>query len=125
MTAGIWCGRLTMLDIDVVLFYGRDGGEAHEHTSRRRTLETIGLVHPRPEAVTSPLFQAADPFFYALDKVQVKYEMLRAHFCDGDTVTAAARSHGYSRAEFYLVAAAFDEAGMTGLLDERRGRKGR
>jgi len=39
-------------------------------------------------------------------------------------VTAAARSHGYSRAEFYLVAAAFDEAGMTGLLDERRGRKG-
>jgi transposase len=94
------------------------------NTSRRRTLETIGLVHPRPEAVTSPLFQAADPFFYALDKVQVKYEMLRVHFCDGDTVTAAARSHGYSRAEFYLVAAAFDEAGMTGLLDERRGRKG-
>ena len=94
------------------------------NTSRRRTLETIGLVHPRPEAVTSPLFQAADPFFYALDKVQVKYEMLRAHFCEGDTVTAAARSHGYSRAEFYLVAAAFDEAGMTGLLDERRGRKG-
>ena len=42
----------------------------------------------------------------------------------GHTVTAAARSHGYSRAEFYLVAAAFDEAGMTGLLDERRGRKG-
>ncbi len=60
------------------------------NTSRRRVLETIGLVHPRPEAVTSPLFQAADPFFFALDKVQVKYEMLRAHFCEGDTVTAAA-----------------------------------
>ena len=42
------------------------------NTSRRRTLETIGLVHPRPEAVTSPLFQAADPFFYALDKVQAR-----------------------------------------------------
>jgi len=50
--------------------------------------------------------------------------MLRAHTVDGDTVTAAARSHGYSRAEFYLVAAAFEQAGMTGLLDERRGRKG-
>ena len=60
----------------------------------------------------------------ALDKVQVKYEMLRAHFGDGDTVTAAAAAHGYSRAEFYLVAAAFEHAGMTGLLDERRGRKG-
>ena len=39
-------------------------------------------------------------------------------------MTAAAGAHGYSRAEFYLVATAFDEAGMTGLLDERRGRKG-
>jgi transposase len=54
----------------------------------------------------------------------VKYEMLRAHLVEGDTVTDAARTHGYSRAEFYLVAAAFEERGMTGLLDERRGRKG-
>jgi transposase len=91
--------------------------------SRRDALETAGLVHPRPEAVTSPLFRH-DDFFFALDKVQVKYEMLRAHFVEGDTVTEAARSHGYSRAEFYLVAAAFEESGMTGLLDERRGRKG-
>jgi hypothetical protein len=74
--------------------------------------------------VTSPLFAGTEPFFFAMDKVQVKYEMLRAHFCEGNTVTAAARSHGYSRAEFYLVAAAFDEGGMTGLVDERRGRKG-
>jgi transposase len=93
------------------------------NNSRRDALEAAGLVHPRPEAVTSPLFQQND-FFFALDKVQVKYEMLRAHFVEGDTVTEAARSHGYSRAEFYLVAAAFDESGMTGLLDERRGRKG-
>jgi hypothetical protein len=94
------------------------------NNNRRRVLENSGLSHPRPEAVTSPLFAGSEPFFFALDKVQVKYEMLRAHFCAGDTVTAAARSHGYSRAEFYLVAAAFEEGGMTGLLDERRGRKG-
>ena len=92
--------------------------------TRRQALQAAGLTHPRPEAVTAPLFAAADPFFFALDKVQVKYEMLRAHFGDGDTVTAAAAMHGYSRAEFYLVATAFDQAGMTGLLDERRGRKG-
>ena len=93
------------------------------NNSRRDALETTGLVHPRPEAVTSPLFQH-DDFFFALDKIQVKYEMLRAHLVEGDTVTETARSHGYSRAEFYLVAAAFEESGMTGLLDERRGRKG-
>jgi len=93
-----------MLDIDVVLFYGRDGGEAHEQHQPTRTLETSDWSILDGGGYF-PLFQAADPFFYALDKVQVKYEMLRAHFCDGDTVTAAARSHGYSRAEFYLVAA--------------------
>jgi transposase len=93
-------------------------------SSRRQSLQVAGLMHPRPDSVTAPLFAGGDSFFLALDKVQVKYEMLRAHYADGDTVTAAAGAHGYSRAEFYLVAAAFDRAGMTGLLDERRGRKG-
>jgi transposase len=94
------------------------------NNNRRQALQTTGLAHPRPDAVTARLFHSGDPFFFAVDKVQVKYEMLRAHFGDGDTVTAAAATHGYSRAEFYLVAAAFERAGMTGLLDERRGRKG-
>jgi transposase len=94
------------------------------NNTRRQALHAAGLAHPRPDAVTAPLFHSGDPFFFALDKVQVKYEMLRAHFGDGDTVTAAAAAHGYSRAEFYLVAAAFERSGMTGLLDERRGRKG-
>ena len=60
----------------------------------------------------------------ALDKVQVKYEMLRARLLDGLSATAAAEQHGYSRAAFYLITAAFDEAGMRGLLDEPRGRRG-
>ena len=91
--------------------------------SRRRALEAAGLVHPAPAAVCAPLF-AAGGFFLAADKVQVKYEMLRAHALDGISSTAAASSHGYSRAGFYLVSAAFTQAGMLGLLDERRGRRG-
>lgn len=92
--------------------------------SRRRTLEASGLVHPDPSRVSSELFDGSCPFFLAEDKVQVKYEMLRAHAVDGTAVTVAAAAHGYSRAAFYLVAAAFDEAGMAGLVDERRGRRG-
>jgi transposase len=87
-------------------------------------LERTGLVHPQAEAVTAELFCSGDPFFLAADKVQVKYEMLRAVAVDGVTVVAAAPAHGYSRAEFYLVQAAFAERGMAGLVDERRGRKG-
>jgi transposase len=107
-----------------VFMVGAEVTPMTNNNGRREALEAVGLVHPRPEAVTASLFEQGGRFFCALDKVQVKYEMLRAHAVDGDTVTAAARSHGYSRAEFYLVAAAFEQTGMTGLLDERRGRKG-
>ena len=83
-----------------------------------------GLLHPNPDAVLAPLFTSGSGFFLAADKVQVKYEMLRAVVVDEATVVAAAQAHGYSRAEFYLVQAAFAERGMAGLVDGRRGRKG-
>lgn len=94
-------------------------------TSRMATLTEAQLVHPDPQAVTAALFGRSDEgFFLPADKVQVKYEMLRAHLVEQEPVTAAAAAHGYSRAAFYLVWRAFDRAGMAGLLDERRGRKG-
>jgi len=92
--------------------------------SRCQILKRAGLLHPRPEAVSAPLFDGREPFFLAVDKVQVKYEMLRAHAIEGLSATAAAERHGYSRAAFYLITAAFDEAGMRGLLGEPRGRRG-
>ena len=72
----------------------------------------------------APLFTSGSGFFLASDKVQVKYEMLRARLVDGLPVSEAASAHGYSRAAFYLVAAAFEQSGMAGLIDERRGRRG-
>lgn len=95
-----------------------------EESGRRQALAVAGLLHPDPATVSAPLFAGPGGFFLAADKVQVKYEMLRAHAVDGLSATAAARAHGYSRAAFYLVEAAFDAAGVAGLLDERRGRKG-
>ncbi len=92
--------------------------------SRLRELTEAGLLHANPAAVCSPWFTAGGEFFLAADKVQVKYEMLRAHLVDRRPVTAAAADHGYSRAAFYLVLASFSQAGMAGLLDERRGRRG-
>jgi transposase len=93
-------------------------------TSRLRALGESGLLHLNPAAVHAPLFATGGGFFFAADKVQVKYEMLRAHLVDGLPVTEAAAAHGYSRAAFYLVSASFEQLGMAGLLDERRGRRG-
>ena len=92
--------------------------------TRLRVLSEAGLLHSNPDGVVAPLFTSGSGFFLASDKVQVKYEMLRAHLVDGLAVSEAAVAHGYSRATFYLVAAAFDQSGMAGLLDERRGRRG-
>ncbi|WP_037599635.1 helix-turn-helix domain-containing protein [Streptacidiphilus rugosus] len=91
--------------------------------SRLKSLEAAGLVHPRADAVSAPLFGDGG-FFLAQDKVQVKYEMLRAHAVEGRTAGAAATAHGYSRSGFYLVKTAFEETGMAGLLDGQPGRRG-
>src|SRR3990170_8216129 len=107
-----------------MLAYDSDLRAIMSIATRRRVLEQVGLVHPRPEAVSAPLFDGRESFFLALDKVQVKYEMLRAHVIDGLSATAAAEQHGYSRAAFYLITTAFEQAGMRGLLDEPRGRRG-
>jgi transposase len=92
--------------------------------SRLAALTEAGLLHANPAAVGAALFTSGGGFFLAEDKVQVKYEMLRAHLVDGHSVTVAAAEHGYSRAAFYLVLASFSEAGMSGLLDQARGRRG-
>src|SRR4051812_11504495 len=92
--------------------------------TRLRALTEAGLLHPNPDAVWGPLFTGESGFFFASDKVQVKYEMLRARLVDGLPVSEVASAHGYPRAAFYLVAAAFEQSGMAGLLDERRGRRG-
>ena len=91
---------------------------------RRRALDAAGWLHPRTDAVTATLFDGREPFFLPEDKVQVKYEMLRANIVNGISATQAADQHGYSRAAFYLVLAAFEAQGMQGLIDGRRGRRG-
>ena len=93
-------------------------------STRYRALGEAGLLHRAPEAVVGEPFRSHPEFFAAFDKVQVKYEMLRTHVLEGQSATAAARAHGYSRASFYLVQAAFEQSGLVGLLDERPGRRG-
>src|SRR4029079_1038664 len=83
-------------------------------TTRLRALTEAGLLHPNPDGVYAPLFTDGSGFFLASDKVQVKYGIWRARLVDGLPVSEAAVAHGYSRAAFYLVAAAFDQSGGGG-----------
>jgi transposase len=83
-------------------------------------LRAARALNPRPEAVTTPEF-ATSEFFDARDLVQVKYEMLRQARQGGSTVSDAAAAFGFSRPSFYEAKAAYEAAGMPGLLPKRPG----
>jgi transposase len=90
---------------------------------KRTFLEAVGALHLHPEHVRAPLF-LRHRFFDPLDKVQVKYEMLRAHAVDAQRVTAVVREFGFSRETFYATWRDFQALGVVGLADEKRGRRG-
>ncbi len=71
--------------------------------SRLAALEQAGLVHPRAEAVTAALFSSGG-FFLPADKVQVKYEMLRANLLQAGVLPGG------------LAAARFTRRGLAGLI---------
>lgn len=90
---------------------------------KRRFLEEAGALHEHPERVRAELFER-HRFFDPLDKVQVKYEMLRACGVEGRSVVTVAREFGFSRETYYLTLAAFRECGVVGLVDGKPGRAG-
>ena len=87
---------------------------------KEEALRAARALNPRPEAVTDEAF-AQSEFLDPRDLVQVRYEMVRRVRAEGETVSAAAASFGFSRPSWYAAAAALDEGGLPGLL---RGRPG-
>jgi transposase len=78
-------------------------------------------LNPRPQAVRDAAFREGSPFFDPEDLVQVKYEMLRRVREEGARVTQASAAFGFSRPSFYAAQAAFQEAGLPGLVPQRPG----
>ncbi len=87
---------------------------------KAEVLRRQGALHPNPSAVRDQAFRQEE-FFDPRDLVQVRYEMLRRHQVDGDTVTEVATAFGVSRQAYYVTEATFEEKGLAGLLPRRRG----
>lgn len=83
-------------------------------------LRAAGCLNRRPERVTDAAF-ADEEFFDARDVVQVKYEMLRRVSIDGVPVATSADAFGFSRPSFYQAQAAFERAGIQGLVPAKPG----
>ena len=91
--------------------------------AKDEALKEQGVLNRRPERIKDPLFLEHE-FFDPIDMVQVKYEMLRRVFHDGQSIQAAADSFGYSRPSFYGARSAFEQEGLPGLIAKKPGPKG-
>lgn len=85
-------------------------------------LKRTGTLNPHPDTVSDALFQE-NPFFDPKDLIQVRYEMLRRHSVDGVSIVDVASRFGVSRPTVYQAQAAFQQAGLGGLLPKQRGPK--
>lgn len=90
---------------------------------KRQFLEEAGALHRHPDRIRARIFRVRR-FFDPLDKVQVKYEMLRAHAVDGQSVVAVSEEFGFSRETYYTTLAAFEAGGVAWLADGKSGRPG-
>jgi len=86
-------------------------------------LKRTATLNPRPGSVSDTLFQE-NPFFDPKDLLQVRYEMLRRHSVEGVSIVDVATNFGVSRPTVYQAQAAFQQAGLSGLLPKHRGPKG-
>jgi transposase len=85
-------------------------------------LKRTGTLNPRPGSVSDTPFKE-NPFFDPRDLLQVRYEMLRRHSVEGVSVVEVAAGFGVSRPTVYQAQAAFQQAGLSGLLPRHRGPK--
>jgi transposase len=93
--------------------------------ANRKKIEALhfsGALHRHPEKVRHPLFAEHD-FFDPLDLVQLKYETVRAVELDGHPIAQAALDFGLSRPTIYEARANLRQAGVEGLLPQKRGPK--
>jgi transposase len=85
-------------------------------------LAATGTLNHDPEAVVDPPFRGGG-FFDPRDLLQLRYEMVRRHRVDAVPVAVTARLFGVSLPTAYQAHAAFEAAGLGGLLPKRRGPK--
>ena len=87
---------------------------------KSKALQKLRCLNPRPDKVTSELFQAND-FFDPRDLLQVKYEMLRRVRVDQRPIRQVAFQFGFSRPSVYKALATFDRTGLLGLVRTKPG----
>jgi|SRR6516164_138951 len=112
--------RIDRLVIRFYLLYSID--PVPPNPKKIQALRSSGALNRHPEKVRHPLFCEHD-FFDPHDMVQLKYETVRAIELDSRPIAQAALDFGLSRPTIYEARANLHQAGVEGLLPQKRGPK--
>ena len=93
-------------------------------SSKHRNLERVGLLYAGAERVDDALFRRYPDFFDPHDALQVRYEMIRSHEIDKQSVVNICERYGVSRQTFYTFKDRFEREGTAGLLWRKPGPQG-
>jgi transposase len=111
------------------VWWKRSGARASRrcHSPPRRVpdaklaaLAAARTLNRNPQAIVDPLFRGGF-FFDPRDLLQVRYEMVRRHRLEAVPVAVTAQLFGVLLPTAYQAHAAFNAAGLAGLLPKRRG----
>jgi len=85
--------------IDYLMSMENDKKIKHHH------LKKAGLFNPNPERVKDPLFLEHTNFFDPCDNLQIRYETLRSHLMESDSVLIPAKPATDSGSKWPLIGA--------------------
>jgi len=114
---------LTNHPTSCILTSGKGGYAMSLEKPKRKSLKQARAWNPHPERVKADLFKS-HPFFDPEDKVQVKYEMLRAREVERDGLSETCVKFGFSRESYRHILERFRLEGLAGLFGHKPGRKG-
>ncbi len=92
--------------------------------SKHRNLDRVGLLYAGAERVDDELFRRYPEFFDPCDALRLRYEMIRCHETDKQSVVNICRRFGVSRQTFYTFKDRFEREGTAGLFRKKPGPKG-
>jgi transposase len=91
--------------------------------TKHEALKEAKAWNPQAELVKADIFHS-HPFFDPEDRVQVKYEMIRAREIERVPLKEACAQFGFTRESYRHILERFRSEGIGGLFELKRGRKG-
>jgi transposase len=91
---------------------------------KHMNLHKAGLFNKNFHKINDPRFTQESAFFDPCDNLQVRYEMIRSHIVEGDSVSKLCKRFGVTRQTFYTLQEKLNNEGSAGLIQKKTGPHG-